>query len=133
MKYDCFVCRGSNEAVELKQVCWLEVTGTLDVEKGRYMIELEVSMKQDAFGWSGYPVFMMAKVGKKGKYTWRKINTLDKKKQDHPFMIPEQEQKLEIDVPDNDSEKKLYFGLYEVWTGKWKGGLQIHKAIITKI
>jgi hypothetical protein len=32
----------------------------------------------------------------------------------------------------NDKET-LYFGLYEVWTNKWKGGLRIHEAIVQEI
>ncbi|KAK1556909.1 hypothetical protein Q3G72_014410 [Acer saccharum] len=82
--------RQTETAAELKQVCWLEITGSVDVKAGnRYTIEFLVSMKPDAFGWSGCPVFMMAK-----------------------------------------DSNKLFFGLYEVWSGKWKGGLLIHNATI---
>ncbi|KAK3188954.1 hypothetical protein Dsin_028515 [Dipteronia sinensis] len=127
--------KGKEEAAELKQVCWLEITGSVDVEAGKtYSIEFEVSMKPDAFGWSGCPVFMMAKVGKKGKYTWKKITTLDEKRttttSSSPFLIPDTSSRLIINPLDNN---KLFFGLYEVWSGKWKGGLLIHKAIIKPI
>ncbi|KAJ6986716.1 hypothetical protein NC653_020066 [Populus alba x Populus x berolinensis] len=30
----------------------------------------------------------------------------------------------------NNNEETLYFGLNEVWTNKWKGGLRIHEAIV---
>ena len=29
-----------------------------------------------------------------------------------------------------NNEETLYFGLNEVWTNKWKGGLRIHEAIV---
>ncbi|KAK4859887.1 hypothetical protein QYF36_013540 [Acer negundo] len=54
--------RSTEAPAELKQVCWLEITGSVDVKPGnKYTIEFQVSMKPDAFGWSGCPVFMMAK------------------------------------------------------------------------
>ncbi|KAK2634967.1 hypothetical protein Ddye_029759 [Dipteronia dyeriana] len=125
------------EAAELKQVCWLEITGSVEVEAGKtYAIEFQVSMKPDAFGWSGCPVFMMAKVGKKGRYIWKKITTLDEKRTATTrFSIPEVSNPLTIQVPGNNApdNNKLFFGLYEVWSGKWKGGLLIHQAIIKQI
>ncbi|KAK0578398.1 hypothetical protein LWI29_009767 [Acer saccharum] len=40
------------EVAELKQVSWLEITGSVDVKAGKtYAIEFQVSMKPDAFGW----------------------------------------------------------------------------------
>ncbi|KAL5773439.1 hypothetical protein ACOSP7_013024 [Xanthoceras sorbifolium] len=119
------------DGAELKQVCWLEITGSVDVEGGKtYAIEFIVSMKEDAFGWSDCPVFMMAKAGKRGKYNWKKINSLDQKITTQ-FSIPDKDNILRISLP--NQETKLFFGLYEVWSGKWKGGLIIHKAIITEI
>ena len=32
-----------------------------------------------------------------------------------------------------NNEETLYFGLNEVWTNKWKGGLRIHEAIVQEI
>ncbi|TXG48318.1 hypothetical protein EZV62_027612 [Acer yangbiense] len=128
--------KDTEAAAELKQVCWLEITGSVDVKAGKkYAIEFQVSMKPDAFGWSGCPVFMMAKVGKKGKYIWKKITTLEKRTNTDPFSIPETNSQLTIDVSSNATapDNKLFFGLYEVWSGKWKGGLLIHKAIIRQI
>ncbi|KAK0578893.1 hypothetical protein LWI29_017900 [Acer saccharum] len=126
------------EVAELKQVSWLEITGSVDVKAGKtYAIEFQVSMKPDAFGWRGRPVFLMAKVGKKGKYIWKTITTLDEKRTSTaPFSIPGTNSQLTILVPNNANapdNNKLFFGLYEVWSGKWKGGLLIHKAIIKEI
>ncbi|KAF2286845.1 hypothetical protein GH714_031992 [Hevea brasiliensis] len=65
-------------AAELLQVCWLEVTASIndqEIVKGRtYEIRFHVEMKEEAFGWTGCPVFMMAKIGKNGKYKWKRIN-----------------------------------------------------------
>lgn len=115
---------------ELVQVCWFEVTGKTGagpITKGKYKIKFEVSKKQDAFGWNS-PVYMIAKSGKKGRYSWKKIDvstevTTDKKE------LP---QDFEIDVKESD-DNTIYFGLYEVWSGKWKGGLVIHGAIVQEV
>lgn len=120
----------SEDPVELAQVCWLEVTGSANVEGGKkYQIGFNISLKADAFGWSDSPVFMMAKLGKKGRYTWRKMKPLDQLG-NNSAEIPEE--KLEISVTQQD-DKQLYFGLYEVWNGKWKGGLLIHYAFIREV
>ncbi|KAF9668185.1 hypothetical protein SADUNF_Sadunf15G0103000 [Salix dunnii] len=112
--------------VELVQVCWLEVTGTTGktpVKPGRYRIKFEVSMKGDAFGWN-CPVYVIAKSGKKGRYSWKKID-LSEVKTESKSVPPD----FQIDVKDQP-DNTIYFGLYEVWSGKWKGGLRIHKAIV---
>ena len=73
----------------------------------------------------------MAKIGKKGKYALKKqyvINSTDKE----TFDIPSPD-KLKIDVPDYVIENTVYFGLYEVWSGRWKGGLQVHNAFVREI
>ncbi|XP_006468453.2 protein PHLOEM PROTEIN 2-LIKE A9 [Citrus sinensis] len=120
----------SNDPVELVQVCWLEATGSVEVKRGKkYQIGFKISLKADAFGWSGCPVFMMAKLGKKGKYTWRKMKPLDHLGKE-AAEIPDE--KFEILVPEQ-GENQLYFGLYEVWNGKWKGGLLIHHAFIREV
>ncbi|KAJ6688552.1 hypothetical protein OIU74_017124 [Salix koriyanagi] len=113
---------------ELVQVCWFEVTGRTGVvciTPGKYKIKFEVSKKQDAFGWNS-PVYMIAKSGKKGRYSWKKIDvstevTTEKKE------LP---QDFEIEVKADTDDNTIYFGLYEVWSGKWKGGLKIHGATV---
>jgi len=122
--------RSSDEKpAELVQVCWLEVTGTTNksLKEGKYKIKFEVSKKTDAYGWDGCPVFMMAKLGKKGRYRWSKID-LSKVGTDKSPVTSD----FDIDVKGTE-DNKLYFGLYEVWTGKWKGGLQIHQAIVEEV
>ncbi|KAJ9168459.1 hypothetical protein P3X46_019980 [Hevea brasiliensis] len=117
------------EAAELIQVCWLEVTASVkdkQIEKGKsFEIIFEIQMKDDNFGWNGCPVFMMAKAGKKGKYRWEKINLANIATEPNKT---KPEIRMSIDVKDDSHENTLYFGLYEVWTGRWKGGLVIYKA-----
>jgi hypothetical protein len=121
----------------LIQVSWLEVTGSIVLEeKKQYEVTFNVSLAPDAFGWNGCPVYVMAKFGKKGKYTWKRA-TLDKDTTtttstggESSFSIPDQP--LKITAPASSSDTTLYFGLYEVWSGKWKGGLRIHDANVKK-
>ncbi|XP_022955176.1 protein PHLOEM PROTEIN 2-LIKE A9-like isoform X2 [Cucurbita moschata] len=59
---------------ELKQVSWLEVACSTKVESGKtYKVGFEVSLKPDAFGWKDVDVYVMAKVGKSGKYIYKKF------------------------------------------------------------
>lgn len=117
-----------DEPAELVQVCWLEVTGSCSVKKSKtYEVGFKVSMTPDAFGWTGCPVYIMAKIGKKGKYTLRRAAL--EKFGGQEVNIPEQP--LTITVPPQ-GEETLYFGMYEVWSGKWKGGLKIHEAFVNE-
>lgn len=121
-----FWCRGS--PAELHQVSWLEVTGSVDgtnAKKG-YEVGFSVSLNPDAFGWGSYPVYVMVKRGKEGKIAWTKS-----------AINPNQKGRFEIkgrlmkcDGMEDSKDRELYFGLYEVWSGKWKGGLKIYNAYI---
>ncbi|KAF5935963.1 hypothetical protein HYC85_027092 [Camellia sinensis] len=98
----------SNQPAELLQVCWLEVTGSCFIDKGKkYNVTFEVSLTPDAFGWNNTTLYIMAKRGEKGRYTWKKLSLIL-----------------------NASDDKLYFGLYEIWKGNWKGGLKIYRAVV---
>lgn len=117
-----------SEPAELLQVCWLEVTGSYDLNsltKDReYKVTFTVSTKPDAFGWSDSPVYLMAKVG--GQYTWRKAD-LSQLKNSQKIDIPYTASSLTFKVPNSPkAEDKVTFGLYEIWRGRWKGGLLIH-------
>ncbi|XVF87084.1 hypothetical protein PTKIN_Ptkin18bG0092000 [Pterospermum kingtungense] len=120
------------EAAELNQVSWLEVTGSVQLmPSASYQISFKVSFKGDAFGWSGAPVFLMAKVGKKGKYKWRRLKELENLPKT-PTEVPSNDNPFIIDKVLDQPDTRLYFGLYEVWSGKWKGGLRVHEAIVKK-
>ncbi|GKV36858.1 hypothetical protein SLEP1_g44944 [Rubroshorea leprosula] len=90
-------------------------------------------MKSDAFGWANSPVFLMAKVGKRGKYIWKRLSQLEQCPKE-PIDVPDpNSNSFQIDVPADAIDPRLYFGLYEVWSGKWKGGLRIHGATVKEI
>lgn len=121
------------DPAELIQVSWLEVTAsTPDLEKGKkYKIYFELSLKPDAFGWNGCQVYLMGKIGRKGRYKWTKVSLKDQTATTLIFKVPlDDEFTIEVDPQTSSEDQKLYFGLYEVWSGKWKGGLQIHKAVV---
>ncbi|KAM5587176.1 protein PHLOEM PROTEIN 2-LIKE A9-like [Rosa sericea] len=123
---------GTEDPAELVQVSWLEVTGSVELKAGKgYELTFDVGLAEDAFGLKDIQVFLMAKVGKKGKYKWTRVK-LDQDQNNKRVTIPDK-QKLSIDVPADtmDSTDDLHFGLYEVWSGKWKGGLKIYNAKVT--
>ncbi|MCL7051345.1 hypothetical protein MKW94_029938 [Papaver nudicaule] len=125
--------------IELLQVCWLEVTGSIKLrdfaKPGKYSVSFRIGKKKDAFGWSvDMPVYVMAKIGKKGKYTVRRAHVA-RKDDSADFEIPEGAP-LQIEIPNPDDyreDEELHFGLYEVWKGRWKGGLQIYEAIVKPV
>ncbi|CAN6545811.1 unnamed protein product [Malus baccata var. baccata] len=123
------------EPAELIQVSWLEVTGScsLSIAK-KYEISFDVELAPDAFGWRDIQAFLMAKVGKKGKYVWTKVKVAAQDPKVGKFKIPDDNgPQMTIEVPSNAPDNTVYFGLYEVWSGKWKGGLKIHQASVKEV
>ncbi|WVZ18457.1 hypothetical protein V8G54_005779 [Vigna mungo] len=110
---------------ELIQVSWLEVSGVVPITKaGTYSVSFEVKVKEDGFGWRDTDVLVMAKIGRSGKYKYQ-ANRLSLGQNN---VIPVKQ--LEIPVVGSSD---LHFGLYEVWSGKWKGGLEIIKAVVQRL
>lgn len=68
----------------------------------------------------------MTKRGKNGKASWKKI-VLDVSDQakDISRLVG-----VGAEKSDNDM---VYFGFYEVWSGKWKGGLRIYHAFVKEV
>ncbi|KAM7260147.1 hypothetical protein ACFE04_015888 [Oxalis oulophora] len=122
---------GDKSPAELVQVSWLEVTTSKILPAGKYSIGFMISLNQGATGWDNYPVFLMAKVGKRGRYSWKRVKLSSLAPEAEPTRIP-QNDKFEIDVPSNN-DQKIFFGIYEVWSGKWKTGLKIHGAHVEKV
>ncbi|KAJ6417878.1 hypothetical protein OIU84_001293 [Salix udensis] len=124
---------GKCQRKELRQVCWLEVKGSSPepLSKGaRYALSFKISLTENNFGWEEAPAFMMAKVGKKGRAKWARINLADVEENTEmevPFG------KLRFEVPSNAEDTILNFGLYELWNGGWKGGLLIHEAVVEEM
>ncbi|XP_034684972.1 protein PHLOEM PROTEIN 2-LIKE A9-like [Vitis riparia] len=126
----------SGGPAELLQVCLLEVSGSLPIRSSapsgtKFRITFQVSFKSDAFGWNNCPVCVMAKFGKKGKYTWTKITL--RTDYSRPTNILPSPEGLEITKDASNANDTIYFGLYEVWSGKWKGGLELHNATVEQI
>ena len=120
------------EPAELVQVSWLEVTGYCDqVEPNvTYDVKFQLKLTPDAFGWNDLPIYFMVKSGSGS--LWKKLNlTKDAPtNSDGIYVVPNN---LTVTVGKGGNVgNNLYFGLYEVWSGKWKGGLVIQKVIITK-
>ncbi|KRX11892.1 Protein PHLOEM PROTEIN 2-LIKE A9, partial [Trichinella nelsoni] len=79
----------------------LEVTGSVEgLRPGKYNLTFEVKLTADAFGWKDIQVFLMAKVGKKGKYKWKKV----KLEQGQNNASPDGKQLLSIDVPNDTTD-----------------------------
>jgi len=119
---------------ELLEVCWLDVSGEMPVTKGKtYDVSFKLSMNTEkSFGWD-VPVTVMARIGKEGKYERKDIDLSKLSEEEKEF--PPDKCRIEFKIDENAKNNKetLYFGLYEVWTNKWKRGLRIHKAIVQEI
>lgn len=119
---------------ELLKVCWLDVSGEWNVTKGKtYEVSFMLSMNtENSFGWD-VPVTVMARIGKEGEYQSKEIYLSDLGKDQ--VERPQDKCRIEFksDEKANNNEGKLYFGLYETLTNKWKGGLRIHEAIVQEI
>ncbi|KAJ8466218.1 hypothetical protein OPV22_028770 [Ensete ventricosum] len=124
----------STGVISLHQVSWLEVTGTFDnalleIDKSkRYSLKFRVRMKADAFGWNGCPVYLMVKDGETSKFKWNKVD-LSRLPAGTEVDIPETS--VEFKPPPDDN--KVIFGLFEIWRGRWKGGLDILQVIIQEV
>ncbi|KAJ6802155.1 protein PHLOEM PROTEIN 2-LIKE A9-like [Iris pallida] len=119
------------DAAELLQVSWLEVTGSINLDKLRtdteYRVIFRVSLKTDAFGWADSPVYLMAKPGKAALHIWKKADLSTSQGGGERLIPPD----LKFKVPAKVSAgEKLQFGMYEIWKGRWKGGLIIHEVIV---
>ncbi|XP_022955086.1 protein PHLOEM PROTEIN 2-LIKE A9-like [Cucurbita moschata] len=123
-------------AAELLQVSWLEVTCSTDnVEAGKsYRVGFNVSMAPAAFGWKGCDVYIMAKIGKAGRFVYKKMSLENKCSVPNKFSMPEEGLIITVKPPPSSlGDHCLYFGMYEVWSGRWKGGLKIHHAFVEQI
>ncbi|XP_064944641.1 protein PHLOEM PROTEIN 2-LIKE A9-like [Musa acuminata AAA Group] len=125
-------------AISLHQVSWLEVSGAFDnsaLDKvnakldyaNNYSLKFRVRMKADAFGWSGCPVYLLVKHAVDNKFKWKKVD-LSRLTAGMVVDIPESPDKHTFRPPAD----KLIFGLFEIWRGRWKGGLEILQVIIER-
>ncbi|XP_073000769.1 uncharacterized protein PHLOEM PROTEIN 2-LIKE A4-like isoform X2 [Typha latifolia] len=111
------------EGAELIQVSWIEVTGKVEVKKlshsTTYDVIFHIKFKDDAFGWHHTPVIF-------------EVVTLDGKKNRKSVVLEtyrENKKLQEINagdfyLPPGHYDKEIVrFGMYEVESQWWKGGL----------
>ncbi|CDP11227.1 unnamed protein product [Coffea canephora] len=124
--------RDDGKPAELLQVSWLEVAGSVDADPQKtYDVSFRVSLTPDAFGWGSYPIYIMVKRGKFGKFDWKKVYLTNCDGINRIHLTGKSVQNGRENQGSTD--RKLYFGLYEVWSGKWKGGLKIHDVTIREV
>ncbi|KAJ6761131.1 PROTEIN PHLOEM PROTEIN 2-LIKE A9 [Salix purpurea] len=132
-KYWKMPAEGTDGPAELLDVVWLEINGSTPkpLPKGkRYALSFKISMADYDPVWKTYPVYMLAKVGKKGTSNWEKINLGELRVGD---IVEIPSGKLRFEVPEKAKDTVLYFGLYELWSGEWKQGLRIHEAVVEEM
>jgi hypothetical protein len=122
------------DTAEMLEVCWLDVTGSMTATKGKaYEISFILSMNEEnSFGWED-PVYVMARIGEEGEYTRVKIDLSKLGLKEEEFPAEKCRVEFRSDENAENNKKTLYFGLYEVWTNHWKGGLRIHEAIVREL
>ncbi|KAG0494602.1 hypothetical protein HPP92_005596 [Vanilla planifolia] len=122
---------------ELNQVSWLEVNGKINLSRffkngKKYMVKFRVELTPDNFGWGeSCPVYFMVKVAQEAR-SWKKVY-LNQANTGVDFDVPMDGQ-LTFRVPERrGADDQLHFGMYEIWRGRWKGGLVIHEVIIAPV
>lgn len=115
---------------------WLEVTGSFPSEllkvDGQYSVKFKVSLMTNAFGWQGSPVYFFVLDPNTKKRKWRKRDLSGLKRDGSSEEVPAD---LNFDFKGNQKNEasEISFGLYEIWKGGWKGGLDIREVVIKKV
>lgn len=129
--------RSFDSVAELEQVKWLQVTGTLDLTRHdhrlnpseTYEIIYHVKFKVDAFGWSSAPVTFVCGTSKTKKRGYEMVAMQRSRGADEWLEIHGGEFK-----PGTFASGKVEFGMLDVESEWWKGGMAIagvtirHKA-----
>ncbi|KAK8966048.1 hypothetical protein KSP40_PGU012027 [Platanthera guangdongensis] len=126
---------------ELIQVNWLEVNGALDLQKfpldpvKAYEIVYVVKFMADAFGWHAPPITFEVCSTWDGKKS-RRAETLE-----HYYLKEEKKKKkswieihggqFSLPTAASNSNNKIEFGMKEVKTEWWKGGIVLEGVKIT--
>lgn len=118
---------------ELVSVSWFELSGSVPVIPGkRYRISFKLGFNPNSFGWNAHPIFLMAKIGKSGRYVWKGLTELERMPRG-PIDIPADGNSFEIEVPPSALDTMLYFGIYEIWSGSRKKGLLVYSASVKEV
>ncbi|KFK28627.1 hypothetical protein AALP_AA7G024200 [Arabis alpina] len=114
------------EAAELKNVCWLDITGKFDIKNLTpgitYEVVFKVKLEDPAYGWA-MPVNVKL-VFPNGKAQELKVSLRDKTRYQW-FDIRVGEFKAE-----NNSAGEITFSMYEHEAGIWKKGLFLRGVVI---
>ncbi|XP_042407908.1 protein PHLOEM PROTEIN 2-LIKE A9-like [Zingiber officinale] len=122
-------------SITLNQVSWLEVTGSFSIKDltcGKYNLKFKVALKPNAFGWQGSPVYFFVINPMSGKRIWKKRDLSTLKKDGKEAYVPD-DLNFEFTADPKPQVSQINFGLYEIWKGGWKGGLEIQEVVIEKI
>ncbi|ERN14807.1 protein PHLOEM PROTEIN 2-LIKE A9 [Amborella trichopoda] len=122
----------STETVaELLQVSWLEVSARVPAKmflpSTKYEVTFHIIWKPDAFGWKDVEVYVVVWFKNKEPVDYVQVDLQKSKEQTVPLELGS----VSFTTPAN-LEDDMIFGLYEVWSQQWKGGLVILGAKITK-
>ncbi|GLT59895.1 hypothetical protein SLA2020_326900 [Shorea laevis] len=118
---------------ELVSVWWFELSGSVPVIPGkRYRISFKLGFNPKSFGWNTHPIFLMAKIGKSGRYVWKALTELETMPRG-PIDTPADCNPFEIEVPPSALDPTLYFGIYEIWSGSSKKGLLLYSASVKEV
>ncbi|KAM0948668.1 putative phloem protein [Dioscorea sansibarensis] len=121
------------DGMELVQVCYLEVTGTLDLQEcplapnTTYKLFYIIKFKIDAFGWEDCPVSLHL-VTPNGRKNKKVDNFEDQRKKGEEWL---RVSGGEFTVGET-SQGKLSFGIHETETPFWKGGVILHGVLIQR-
>ncbi|XP_039127752.1 protein PHLOEM PROTEIN 2-LIKE A9-like [Dioscorea cayenensis subsp. rotundata] len=120
------------DGMELVQVCYLEVTGTLDLDKqeqlsagNTYELFYIIKFKIDAFGWQDCPVLLHL-VTPNGDKIKKSVNFEDYRKKGEGW-YPVLGGEFTVGSP---LKGKISFGIHETETPFWKGGIILHGVLI---
>ncbi|GLU14032.1 hypothetical protein SLE2022_306250 [Rubroshorea leprosula] len=114
-------------------IMWFQLSGSLPVIPGKkYSITFKLGFNGGSYGWHAHPIFLMAKIGQRGQYSWKRLKELEGMPKG-PIDVPDDSNPFEIEVPTSASDPMLYFGIYEVWSYEWKKGLLVHSAFVKEV
>ncbi|MED6136665.1 hypothetical protein PIB30_057974 [Stylosanthes scabra] len=127
------------EAKMLVQVNWLEVTGKLNIRRRfkrgdddsvkRYEIFYVVSFNEDAYGWHSAPIKFAVKAGEKA-LTGISVKYLEEYRKSSVHGGGEWHEIPGGQFSVSEDAEYVEFGMYEVESAWWKGGMHLAGVII---
>ncbi|GLU14034.1 hypothetical protein SLE2022_306270 [Rubroshorea leprosula] len=121
-------------AAQSSSLKWIELSSSVTVVPGKkYRISFRLGIEPDAYGYEGTPVFLMAKIGRTGRHSWKRLKKLEKVPRG-PIDTPDDNDPFEIEVPSSAvSDPTLHFGIYETCAWNSKKGLLLYSASVKEV